>query len=64
MSTPTAIRIIVLHKVDGTLKRYFSSHVPRQGEGIEINNNTYRIHEVVWSPDMLHVRLMVDDLKN
>jgi hypothetical protein len=64
MSTATAIKIIVLHKSDGTLKRYISSHVPRQGESIEINTQTYRIHEVVWSPDMLHVRLMVDDLKN
>jgi hypothetical protein len=64
MSTTTAIKIIVLHKADGTLKRYVSPFVPRIGDSIEINTHTYRIHEVVWCPDMLHVRLLVDDLKN
>jgi len=64
MSTTTAIKIIVLHKNDGTLKRYMSSFVPRIGESIEINAQRYRIEDVVWCPDMLHVRLHVDDLKN
>lgn len=58
------IKITVTHKSDGALKSYSSFHVPRQGEWIEIELTTYQIEQVVWSPDMMHVHLMVDDIKS
>jgi hypothetical protein len=57
-------KTVIIHKADGLLGYHELKQIPRKGEWLELNDNTYEIKQVVWAIDKPHVRLIVDDLKH
>lgn len=57
------IKLVIIHSADGVLGYYEAEAVPRKGDWIQYENQTYEIKRVIWTVKGLHVRLMVDDLK-